>query len=270
MNQVAMTPTTPITPFGGVGVAPNLASYLPAGAHQHLQQILARGGGSSTLDSILSTPQARDLLMYLTVPGVDISGLLHDDGSTTPSAVDYRQAERDQAYRRCLVQLKSEVVQVHALAREASFYAQQLQFDDSTNVEFDVTLRIPARNLSPNYRNLGSLLVEAAVLVKQRECSSQVWSVEKLKSRLLDMRELYEQQQSASVKQAAPQPSLIACSPTKQSGVGVVKKNPFYSPDDNFALIGIANLYLLPLFQRHITYSCRVPVLSQVIKLSVL
>jgi Kinesin protein 1B len=46
----------------------------------------------------------------------------------------------------------------------------------------------------------GSFVSEPAILVKRKGYGSQVWSMEKLENKLIDMRELYEESKSIPIK----------------------------------------------------------------------
>lgn len=80
---------------------------------------------------------------------------------------------------------------------------------------------------------------EPAILVKRVNFGSQVWSMEKLENKLIDMREMY-QEKSDTIK-------------------GL---DPFYESQENHNLIGVANIFLEALFHDvHLDY--QTPIISQ-------
>ncbi|GIY38973.1 kinesin-like protein KIF13A [Caerostris extrusa] len=99
--------------------------------------------------------------------------------------------------------------------------------------EFKVTLQIPAANLSPN-RKKGAFVSEPAVLVKRRNKNGQVWSMEKLENKLIDMREMYQErkEKGLNMKEGLPPKAM----------------DPFYESQENHNLIGVANVFLDFLF----------------------
>ncbi|CAB0014725.1 unnamed protein product [Nesidiocoris tenuis] len=94
----------------------------------------------------------------------------------------------DDVFRRSLAKLKGDIVRANILVKEANFLAEEV----SKQTKFSVTLQIPPANLSPN-RKKGKFVSEPAILVKRQGVGSQVWSMEKLENKLVDMRELYEE-----------------------------------------------------------------------------
>ncbi|KAG8226151.1 hypothetical protein J437_LFUL005812 [Ladona fulva] len=107
---------------------------------------------------------------------------------TTQMRVEKWAQERDEMFKRSLSQLKLDIVKANALVREANFLAEEM----GRKTTFSVTLQIPPANLSPN-RKRGAFVSEPAILVKRKGMGSQVWSMDKLENKLIDMRELYEE-----------------------------------------------------------------------------
>ncbi|XP_046384192.1 kinesin-like protein KIF13A isoform X3 [Ischnura elegans] len=107
---------------------------------------------------------------------------------TTQMRVEKWAQERDEMFKRSLGQLKADIVKANALVREANFLAEEM----GRKTTFGVTLQIPPANLSPN-RKRGAFVSEPAILVKRKGMGSQVWSMDKLENKLIDMRELYEE-----------------------------------------------------------------------------
>ena len=203
------TPNTPMTPM--TSLMSNLGNSNISGS---TLDILRR-------DSITVTPTTAHAII----------GKLYGDSA---------REERERWNRKCLQQLKSEVVKANALVREANRLVAQIGRED---LEFKVTLRIPAHNLSPNFRNMGKIMTEAAVLVSRKEHSTQTWSYDKLESRLVEMRELYEREENYKFDNGT--------------------NDPFYAADENYCLIGVANVYLSALFHNDLKIDHKVPIVSQ-------
>lgn len=123
-------------------------------------------------------------------------------------------------FRRSLVKLKGDIVRANVLVQEANFLAEEM----NKKTKFSVTLQIPPANLSPNRKVMNSKLFylfqikilsknvvknyfflfffffqkgrfvsEPAILVKRQGVGSQVWSMDKLENKIVDMREMYEE-----------------------------------------------------------------------------
>ena len=95
-----------------------------------------------------------------------------------------------------------------------------------------VTLQIPGERLSPNNRT-GVYIDEPSVLVKSSTEGSQTWTMDKLNCRLDDMVDIYDQVTSEDID---------------NSEIGKSLPDPFYDSVENHVLIGVANVYLTPLF----------------------
>uniref|UniRef100_A0A672SC97 Kinesin-like protein unc-104 n=1 Tax=Sinocyclocheilus grahami TaxID=75366 RepID=A0A672SC97_SINGR len=97
-------------------------------------------------------------------------------------------AFREVLMNRSLRKLKDQIVKANLLVQEAGFIAEEL----NKKTEYKVTLQIPAANLNAN-RKRDTVLSEPAVEVRRKGKGKQIWSVEKMENRLLDMRELYQE-----------------------------------------------------------------------------
>ncbi|RUS88910.1 hypothetical protein EGW08_003349, partial [Elysia chlorotica] len=151
--------------------------------------------------------------------------------------------ERETMFKQSLVKLREEVVKANALVREANILAQEM----GKHSQFHVTLQIPASNLSPNRRR-GAFVSEPAILVKRAARSSQIWSLEKLENKVIDMRDMYEERKAAG-------------GPMTDQGPPVVG-DPFYESQENHNLIGVANIFLECLFH-NVKLDYHVPIISQ-------
>ncbi|XP_075220928.1 kinesin heavy chain 73 [Lycorma delicatula] len=164
---------------------------------------------------------------------------------TTQMRVEKWAQERDEMFRRSLVELKADIVKANVLVQEANVLAEEL--DKKT--KFSVTLQIPPSNLSPNRRR-GAFVSEPAILVKRKKLGSQVWSMEKLENKLIDMREMYNECKYRNF----PVDNLIE-NPAKMN-------DPFYEMQENHNLIGVANVFLEVLFH-DVTLNYHTPIISQ-------
>ncbi|GLH14430.1 Kinesin-like protein KIF13A [Gryllus bimaculatus] len=146
-------------------------------------------------------------------------------------------------FKRSLGQLKADILRANASVKEANFLAEEM----SRQTTFSVTLQIPPANLSPN-RKKGAFVSEPAILVKRKGLGSQVWSMEKLENKLIDMRDLYEEKKEKNV-------------PMKED-VPAKGQDPFYESQENHNLIGVANIFLEVLFHE-VKLDYHTPIISQ-------
>ncbi|XP_055871121.1 kinesin-like protein KIF13A isoform X6 [Biomphalaria glabrata] len=182
-------------------------------------------------------------------------------GSQNSIQKKYQQwaQERDTMFKQSLIKLREEVVKANALVREANILAQEM----GKLTEFHVTLQIPASNLSPNRRR-GAFVSEPAILVKRKNRSSQIWSLEKLENKVIDMREMYEERKASGgsmmVEESFTEDSdcSILSGDTGPPTVG----DPFYESQENHNLIGVANIFLECLFH-DVKLDYHVPIISQ-------
>ncbi|XP_067139830.1 kinesin-like protein KIF13A isoform X3 [Centruroides vittatus] len=151
--------------------------------------------------------------------------------------------ERDELFKKSLAKLRCDIVRANGLVREANFLAEEM----GKQTEFKVTLQIPAANLSPN-RKKGAFVSEPAILVKRKNKGSQVWSMEKLENKLIDMREMYECKEKG------------LCSKDEDTPKGMI--DPFYESQENHNLIGVGNVFLEVLFH-DVKLDYHVPIISQ-------
>ncbi|XP_053609168.1 kinesin-like protein KIF13B isoform X3 [Plodia interpunctella] len=166
---------------------------------------------------------------------------------TTAARVERWAAERDDTFRRSLGRLKADILRANALVQEANFLAEEM----SRNTRFSVTLQIPPQNLSPN-RKRGAFVSEPAIMVKRPGRGGQVWSMEKLDNKLVDMRDMYDdwrhRQRSDDVVEEEPADKAVV--------------DPFYESQENHNLIGVANVFLEALFH-DVTLDYHTPIISQ-------
>ncbi|XP_074065286.1 kinesin-like protein KIF13B isoform X2 [Macrotis lagotis] len=152
--------------------------------------------------------------------------------------------EREATLNNSLMKLREQIVKANLLVREASFIAEELD----KRTEYKVTLQIPASSLDAN-RKRGSLLSEPAIQVRRKGKGKQIWSLEKLDNRLLDMRDLYQEWKECD------EDSPVIRSYFKRA-------DPFYDEQENHSLIGVANVFLNSLFY-DVKLQYAVPIINQ-------
>uniref|UniRef100_A0A8C3XV52 Kinesin family member 13B n=1 Tax=Chelydra serpentina TaxID=8475 RepID=A0A8C3XV52_CHESE len=152
--------------------------------------------------------------------------------------------EREEMLNHSLRKLREQIVKANLYVREASFISEEL--DKST--EYKVTLQIPASSLNAN-RKRGAVLSEPAIQVRRKGKGKQIWSLEKLENRLIDMRDLYQEWQE--------------CEKDDPLTRSVFKRaDPFYDEQENHSLIGVANVFLESLFY-DVKLQYAVPIINQ-------
>uniref|UniRef100_H2ZK90 Kinesin motor domain-containing protein n=1 Tax=Ciona savignyi TaxID=51511 RepID=H2ZK90_CIOSA len=177
----------------------------------------------------------------------------------------YRKKKTE--FRRSICQLREELVRAQTLTREANDLAEEMKRD----TEFTVTMRIPTHNLTPN-RKQGTLLCEPAVQVIRQGKDCQVWSVEKLSNRIVDMREMYQAHQvdgNAQVVRSANRCNkngyiFFDCLPQDSLRFNIINKydDPFNETDRSQLLVGVANVFLTCLLQGN-SLRYPVPIINQ-------
>ncbi|XP_033072227.1 kinesin-like protein KIF13A isoform X11 [Trachypithecus francoisi] len=150
--------------------------------------------------------------------------------------------ERDELFRQSLAKLREQLVKANTMVREANFLAEEM----SKLTDYQVTLQIPAANLSAN-RKRGAIVSEPAIQVRRKGKSTQVWTIEKLENKLIDMRDLYQEW-----KEKVPEAKRLCGK----------RGDPFYEAQENHNLIGVANVFLECLFC-DVKLQYAVPIISQ-------
>ncbi|XP_076398158.1 kinesin-like protein KIF13A isoform X3 [Megachile rotundata] len=181
------------------------------------------------------------------------SGKLHACTPTTQMRVEKWAQERDEMFKRSLGQLKADILKANALVQEANFLAEEM----GKQTKFSVTLQIPPNNLSPNRKSVffqrGAFVSEPAILVKRTNMGSQVWTMEKLENKLVDMRDMYEDRKD---------PNNCQRLPAIKDEVPGKTQDPFYESQENHNLIGVANIFLEVLFH-DVRLDYHTPIISQ-------
>uniref|UniRef100_A0A673GHJ0 Kinesin-like protein KIF13B n=1 Tax=Sinocyclocheilus rhinocerous TaxID=307959 RepID=A0A673GHJ0_9TELE len=151
---------------------------------------------------------------------------------------------REVLMNRSLRKLKEQIVKANRLVQEAGFISEEL----NKKTEYKVTLQIPAANLNAN-RKRDTVLSEPAVEVRRKSKGKQIWSVEKMENRLLDMRELYQEWKDYDEDNPAMRSYFK-------------RADPFFDEQENHSLIGVANVFLsCLLYEVKLQYA--VPIINQ-------
>ncbi|XP_029452756.1 kinesin-like protein KIF13B [Rhinatrema bivittatum] len=148
---------------------------------------------------------------------------------TSPSAqqrLRHWAEEREAMLNHSLMKLREQIVKANLYVQEARFIAEEMD----KRTEYKVTLQIPASSLNAN-RKRGAVLSEPAIQVRRKGKGKQIWSLEKLENRLVDMRDLYQEWKSCE------EDSPVTRSYFKRA-------DPFYDEQENHSLIGVANVFL--------------------------
>ncbi|XP_075883883.1 kinesin-like protein KIF13A isoform X3 [Nelusetta ayraudi] len=151
--------------------------------------------------------------------------------------------ERDELFRQSLSRLREQVVKANTLVREANFLAEEM----CKQTDYQVTLQIPAANLSAN-RKHGAIVSEPAIQVRRKGKGTQVWTIEKLENKLVDMRDHYRDWKEGT-EAMYNKANSHSC-------------DPFYEAQENHNLIGVANIFLECLFH-DVKLQYAVPIISQ-------
>nr|XP_029503473.1 kinesin-like protein KIF13B [Oncorhynchus nerka] len=152
--------------------------------------------------------------------------------------------DREAMMTRSLRRLRQQIVRANLLVQEAGFIAEEL----NKRTEYLVTLQIPAANLNAN-RKRDAVLSEPAVQVRRQGKGKQIWALEKMENRLVDMRELYQEWKDYD------EDNPVMRSYFKRA-------DPFFDEQENHSLIGVANVFLACLFY-DVKLQYAVPIINQ-------
>uniref|UniRef100_A0AAQ4QAE6 Kinesin family member 13Ba n=1 Tax=Gasterosteus aculeatus aculeatus TaxID=481459 RepID=A0AAQ4QAE6_GASAC len=155
--------------------------------------------------------------------------------------------DREAVLVRSLRRLREQIVRANLLVQEACFISEELE----RNTEYRVTLQIPSDNLNAN-RKRDAVLSEPAIQVRRRCRGKQIWSLEKMENRLVDMRELYQEWQDYHLHH---QDDPVMRSYFRRA-------DPFFDEQENHSLIGVANVFLSCLFY-DVKLQYAVPIINQ-------
>lgn len=173
---------------------------------------------------------------------------LSQGGMSSSSSAQHRlrqwSEEREVVLTRSLRKLREQIVRANLLVQEASFIAEELD----KRTEYRVTLQIPAANLNAN-RKRDAVLSEPAIQVRRKGKGKQIWALEKMENRLVDMRELYQEWKDFD------EDNSVMRSYFKRA-------DPFFDEQVNHSLIGVANVFLSCLFY-DVKLQYAVPIINQ-------
>ncbi|XP_032071138.1 kinesin-like protein KIF13B [Thamnophis elegans] len=152
--------------------------------------------------------------------------------------------EREEMLNHSLRKLREQIMKANLYVREASFIAEEMD----KRTEYKVTLQIPASSLNANKKR-GAVLSEPAIQVRRKGKGKQIWSLDKMENRLLDMRDLYQEWKDCE------EDNLVMRSYFRRA-------DPFYDEQKNHSLIGVANVFLECLFY-DVKLQYAVPIINQ-------
>uniref|UniRef100_A0A8D3DXZ3 Kinesin family member 13Ba n=1 Tax=Scophthalmus maximus TaxID=52904 RepID=A0A8D3DXZ3_SCOMX len=152
--------------------------------------------------------------------------------------------DREAVLVRSLRRLREQIVRANLMVQEACFISDEQE----RHTEYRVTLQIPSDNLNAN-RKRDAVLSEPAIQVRRRCRGKQIWSLEKMENRLVDMRELYQECKN------------ILLSPQVMRSY-FRRADPFFDEQENHSLIGVANVFLSCLFY-DVKLQYAVPIINQ-------
>ncbi|XP_037542008.1 kinesin-like protein KIF13B [Nematolebias whitei] len=188
------------------------------------------------------TPEKPTLLLDLS--GLPVGAAAAVTSPCSHKRVRRRSEDREAMMTRSLRRLREQIVRAKLLAQEASFIAEEL----NKRTEYLVTLQIPAANLDAN-RKRDVVLSEPAIQVRRKGKGKQIWALEKLENRLVDMRDLYQEWKD-----------LDEDNPVMRSYFK--RADPFFDEQENHSLIGVANVFLACLFY-DVKLQYAVPIINQ-------
>ncbi|XP_040283090.1 kinesin-like protein KIF13B isoform X2 [Bufo bufo] len=152
--------------------------------------------------------------------------------------------EREVMLHHSLSKLREQIAKANMYVQEANFIADEMD----KRTEYKVTLQIPASSLNAN-RKRGEVLSEPAIQVRRKGKGKQIWSLEKLENRLVDIRDLYQEWKACE----DDSPVIRAY---------FRRADPFYDEQENHSLIGVANVFLESLFH-DVKLQYAVPIINQ-------
>ncbi|CAJ1077200.1 kinesin-like protein KIF13B isoform X1 [Xyrichtys novacula] len=175
---------------------------------------------------------------------LDPAGLVPGGAPTSHKRMRRWSEDREAMMTRSLRRLREQIVRANLLAQEAGFIAEEL----NKRTEYLVTLQIPAANLNAN-RKRDVVLSEPAIQVRRKGKGKQIWALEKMENRLVDMRELYQEWKDFD------EDNPVMRSYFKRA-------DPFFDEQENHSLIGVANVFLACFFY-DVKLQYAVPIINQ-------
>ncbi|KAM6950499.1 kinesin-like protein KIF13B isoform 2-T2 [Lycodopsis pacificus] len=182
---------------------------------------------------------------YRSLERLSMGGMSHS--TNAQSRLRQWNEDREAVLVRSLRRLREQIVRANLLVQEACFISEELE----RHTEYRVTLQIPSDNLNAN-RKRDAVLSEPAIQVRRRCRGKQIWSLEKIENRLVDMRELYQEWQDYHLHHQE--------NPVMRSYFR--RADPFFDEQENHSLIGVANVFLSCLFY-DVKLQYAVPIINQ-------
>ncbi|KAM9765007.1 kinesin-like protein KIF13B isoform 2-T2 [Menidia menidia] len=182
---------------------------------------------------------------YRSLERLSMGGMSHS--ASAQSRLRQWSEDREAVFVRSLRRLREQIVRANLLVQEACFISDELE----RHTEYKVTLQIPADNLNAN-RKRDAVLSEPAIQVRRRCRGKQIWSLEKMENRLVDMRELYQEWQEYHLHH---QDNPVMRSYFRRA-------DPFFDEQENHSLIGVANVFLSCLFY-DVKLQYAIPIINQ-------
>ncbi|XP_037604661.1 kinesin-like protein KIF13B isoform X4 [Sebastes umbrosus] len=182
---------------------------------------------------------------YRSLERLSMGGMSHS--TSAQSRLRQWNEDREAVLVRSLRRLREQIVRANLLVQEACFISEELE----RHTEYRVTLQIPSDNLNAN-RKRDAVLSEPAIQIRRRCRGKQIWSLEKMENRLVDMRELYQEWQDYHVHH---QDNPVMRSYFRRA-------DPFFDEQENHSLIGVANVFLSCLFY-DVKMQYAIPIINQ-------
>uniref|UniRef100_A0AAV2LQU4 Kinesin-like protein KIF13B n=1 Tax=Knipowitschia caucasica TaxID=637954 RepID=A0AAV2LQU4_KNICA len=182
---------------------------------------------------------------YRSMERLSMGGMSHS--TSAQSRLRQWNEDREAVLVRSLRRLREQIVKANLFVQEACFISDELE----RHTEYRVTLQIPADNLNAN-RKRDAVLSEPAIQVRRRARGKQIWSIDKMENRLVDMRELYQEWQEYQ-QQDQDNPGMRTY---------FRRADPFFDEQENHSLIGVANVFLSCLFY-DVKLQYAVPIINQ-------
>ncbi|XP_037835818.1 kinesin-like protein KIF13B isoform X2 [Kryptolebias marmoratus] len=182
---------------------------------------------------------------YRSLERLSMGGMSHS--TSAQGRLRQWSEDREAVLVRSLRRLREQIVRANLLVQEACFISEELE----RHTEYKVTLQIPSENLNAN-RKRDAVLSEPAIQVRRRCRGKQIWSLEKMENRLVDMRELYQEWQDYHLHDQD--------NPGMRSYFR--RADPFFDEQENHSLIGVANVFLSCLFY-DVKLQYAVPIINQ-------
>ncbi|XP_027136955.1 kinesin-like protein KIF13B isoform X2 [Larimichthys crocea] len=182
---------------------------------------------------------------YRSLERLSMGGMSHS--TSAQSRLRQWSEDREAVLVRSLRRLREQIVRANLMVQEACFIADELE----RHTEYRVTLQIPSDNLNAN-RKRDAVLSEPAIQVRRRCRGKQIWSLDKMENRLVDMRELYQEWQDYH---ANHQDNPVMRSYFRRA-------DPFFDEQENHSLIGVANVFLSCLFY-DVKLQYAIPIINQ-------